>query len=390
MRVISNQERRARLAVRHRLADPAADPVEATRSMVGLHSSDPATVYLSVWARVPGFEPDDLQTALYEDKALVRILGMRRTLWVVPRGFASVVNSSSTVALLERELRRTAKMVEDQNIASDGASWVKKTSAAVLAALRSMDEATARELTKEVPQLGTKVTFYKKDGTVLGEVGMSTRILFLLATAGRVIRARPLGSWVSSQYRWSTTENWIGGHLEDLDRGQAQAEALRAWLLSFGPGTELDIKWWTGWPVTQVRKALAAVGAVEVELEDGTGWVLEDDIDPVAPTESWVGLLPSLDPTVMGWKERNWYLGGHSGQLFDRNGNAGPTVWLDGRVVGGWAQRKEGDVAHELFEDVGNEAASAVETKVAALQDWLGDTRVTPRFRSPHDKKLCA
>ena len=390
MRVISNQERRARLAVRHRLADPAADPVEATRSMVGLHSSDPATVYLSVWARVPGFEPDDLQTALYEDKALVRILGMRRTLWVVPRGFVSVVNSSSTVALLERELKRTAKMVEDQNIASDGASWVKKTSAAVLAALRSMNEATARELTKEVPQLGNKVTFYKKDGTVLGEVGMSTRILFLLATAGKVTRARPLGSWVSSQYRWSTTENWIGGQLEDLDRAQAQAEALRAWLLSFGPGSELDIKWWTGWPVTQVRKALAAVGAVEVELEDGTGWVLDDDLDPVAPTESWAALLPSLDPTVMGWKERNWYLGGHSGQLFDRNGNAGPTVWLDGRVVGGWAQRKEGDVAHELFEDVGNEAASAVETKVAALQDWLGDTRVTPRFRSPHDKKLCA
>ena len=38
--------------------------------------------------------------------------------------------------------------------------------------------------------------------------------------------------------------------------------------------------------------------------------------------------------TFMGWKERDWFLGEHAEPLFDRNGNAGPTVWRDGRVVG--------------------------------------------------------
>jgi hypothetical protein len=65
MRTISDEERRARLGARHRLADPAASVEDAVRSMVGLHSSDPSTVYLSARARVDGFALDDLQGALY-------------------------------------------------------------------------------------------------------------------------------------------------------------------------------------------------------------------------------------------------------------------------------------------------------------------------------------
>ena len=43
-----------------------------------------------------------------------------------------------------------------------------------------------------------------------------------------------------------------------------------------------------------------------------------------APTAGpGLALLPVLDPTVMGWKERDFYLGGHGPALFDRNGNAG-------------------------------------------------------------------
>ena len=56
MRLITDDERRARLAVRHALA-PAArvdDPVTATRAMTVLHSTEPATVYLSLHARVDG------------------------------------------------------------------------------------------------------------------------------------------------------------------------------------------------------------------------------------------------------------------------------------------------------------------------------------------------
>ena len=139
-----------------------------------------------------------------------------------------------------------------------------------------------------------------------------------------------------------------------------------------------------------MRAALAAVEAVEVELEDGVGFVAADDLEPVSECGSWVALLPALDPTVMGWKERAWYLGAHRQQLFDRNGNAGPTVWLDGRIVGGWAQRPDGSVAVELLEGLTPEARARVSGEAERTQAWLGGTVVTPRFRAPLERRLAA
>jgi hypothetical protein len=385
---VTDDERRARLATRHHLASPAHSVSEAAGAMVGLHSSDPATVYLSARARIPGLKPGDLEAALYDERSVVRVLGMRRTMFVVPTDLAPLLHYSSTVALMAAERRRIVKMVEDAGIATNGTRWVERVSERTLEALHARGEALATELTKDVPELGEKITFYKKDGSVLSTVGMSTRILFLLANEGRIIRGRPNGSWVSSLYRWAPMETWIGGPMAEIDQPQAQCLLLTRWLRSFGPATELDMKWWTGWPVTQVRRALAEIGAVEVQVDSGPAYLLPDDTTPVEPVSSWVQLLPSLDPTTMGWKQREWYLGPHYPRLFDRNGNAGPTVWVDGRVVGGWAQRSSGEIVWELLEDVGTEAISEVECQAGALADWLGERVVIPRFRSPSDKAL--
>jgi len=116
--------------------------------------------------------------------------------------------------------------------------------------------------------------------------------------------------------------------------------------------------------------------------------VLPDDVDPVPAPEPAVALLPALDPTAMGWKQRDWYLGGHRGRLFDRSGNIGPTIWWDGRIVGGWAQRRDGEVVTRLLEDVGAEAAAAVASEARSLTTWLGPARVTPRFRTPLEREL--
>ncbi len=388
MRSISNAERRARLARLHHLDQTASSPTEVARSMVGLHSSDPATVFLSLQARVDAVSPADIEKSLYTDKTLVRILGMRRTMWATATDLAPLVNSSSTSALVQAQQKRTALMIESSGIAENGDVWVKAMSRDVLEVLTRRGEASARELTEDLPELGQKLTFYKRDGSVVGEVGASTRILFLLATEGRVVRTRPLGTWVSSQYRWSPMENWLGKPLGTIEREDAQARIIERWLMAFGPATETDMKWWTGWTMTQVRQSLERIGAVIVNLETGTGFVTRKDDAPVSAQSPWVALLPSLDPTTMGWRERDWYLGDHYPILFDRNGNAGPTVWVDGRVVGGWAQRKTGEIVYELIEDVGREAAGSVESRASELQNWIGEVRVTPRFRSPHDKSL--
>ena len=80
----------------------------------------------------------------------------------------------------------------------------------------------------------------------------------------------------------------------------------------------------------------------------------------------------------------------HGPALFDRTGNIGPTVWCDGRIVGGWAQREDGAVVYRLLEDVGAEARSAIADAAERLRVWHHNVRVTPRFRTPLERELSA
>jgi hypothetical protein len=85
----------------------------------------------------------------------------------------------------------------------------------------------------------------------------------------------------------------------------------------------------------------------------------------------------------MGWRERAWYLGPYSDQLFDTAGNAGPTAWWDGRIVGGWRQTDSGEVKLRMLEDVDVEGRRALEHEAARLSEWLGGRRVLLRVPSP-------
>jgi hypothetical protein len=387
MRTIGIAERRARFGRRHRLARAVPDVTALAGDLVGLHSSDPSSVFLAARARVEGFAASKLETALYDDRTLARMLGMRRTMFVVPRDLAAVMNAACTQAFIPAERRRMAKILEDQGVADDGAAWLADVTERTLVALREAGEATANELGEQVPELRQKLTFGEGKSWG-GTFGMSTRVLFLLATEGRIVRGRPLGTWLSSQYRWAPTAAWLGAELEAMDPPAARIELTERWLRAFGPGTLDDLKWWTGWGVRQARAAIDAVGAVEVDLGHSSGFVLADDVDPVDPPEPWVALLPSLDSTTMGWKRREWYVGDHRSALFDRNGNAGPTIWCDGRIIGGWSQRPDGEVVVRVLEDVGSAATAAVDHAAAELAAWLGEVRITPRFRTPLEKAL--
>ena len=391
VRTIDTAERRARLARRHCLSPDAqlADPTAIARSIVAYHATDPASVYLSMAARSGFAPPEALDKALYDDRSLVRMLGMRRTMFVVPVESVQVVHRACTEAIAVTERRRTMQMIAEGGI-PDPAGWLDRAQAATVKALRRRGEATTRELGDDVPELRAEVVLspgkkYEARAT------LAPRVLFQLSAEGLAIRGRPVKSWVSN-YRWTLTETWLPGGVPDVSPADAELTLARGWLAAFGPGTVADLKWWTGWTLTRARRVLATLGAIEVGLEGGeTGYVLPDDVDPVPPTEPWVALLPGLDPAVMGWAMagRHWYLGDDvRAAVYDRNGNIGPTVWCDDRIVGGWAQRSDGTIVHRLLSDVGADAERAIEGRAGELQAWLSDVRVTPRFRTPLEREL--
>lgn len=393
MRKLTTADRRRRLWMRHHLARPAeGPPADAVGDLVALHATDPASVFLGLRARVAGLEAEHVEAALYDHRTLARMLAMRRTLFVAPVDRVPTLHAAAGWSLVQRERRRNLQLLEKGGVV-DPKAWSDRVAEETLAALRELGEATAVELTEAVPDLGLQIEVGK--GKWAGKIGMSSRMLLLLSIEGRVSRGRPLGSRKSTLYRWAPTPEWLDLELDGPpdDPAGARGRLARLYLEAFGPVTFDDVHWWSGWNKTQTRRALAAVNPVEVDLGGATGLLAPEDGQQgpgISRTEAdrRVVLLPPLDTTTMGWKERDWYVGGHESALFDRNGNAGPTVWLDGRIIGGWAQRDDGEIVVRLLEDAGAEVAHAADAEAAALAAWLGDTRITPRFRTPLEKEL--
>jgi hypothetical protein len=357
------------------------------RGLVALHATDPATVFLAVAARVRNPSVAEMESALYVERALLRMLGMRRTMFVVDETLAPTIHAACTRSIATQLRRRSTQLLEAAGVADDVPAWMQRVERATLAALEARREATAQQLGEDVPELRTRIRV-AAGKSYEGVQSVTTRILMLLSAEGKVVRGRPRGSWTSSQYHWAPIDAWLPGGLATLPTADAQVRLVREWLHAFGPGTLDDLKWWTGLSVAEVKRATARLECVEVVSGEFEGLLLAEDVGAVASPEPWAALLPALDPTPMGYVHRGWFLGQHGRALFDRSGNIGPTIWVDGRIVGGWAQRNNGTLAYKLLEDVGYEAEHHVRTAAERLEGFVGSVRITPRFRTPLEREL--
>jgi Winged helix DNA-binding domain len=413
---VSVAARRGRLVERQLLGAPVATVSQVAQSLVALHATDPVTVYLSARAR-SRCAVEDVDAALYQERAMVRMLGMRRTVFIVPAGLADVVQAACTDDVARRMRRHLEKDLAGGGVGDgDAGAWLRSLEDGVLRALAARGGgATGAQLSADEPRLRTQLV-YAPDKSYGGAANITSRVLVLIAAEGRTIRGHRRGGWTSGQFEWFLPEEWLRGGEKarnaadgaadgpqgmrgadpdaglgaGLDAGAARTELARRWLSAFGPGLAADLQWWAGWTGAQTKAALAALPVTDVDLDGQAGVALADDLDfPGEPPEV-AALLPALDPTPMGWQSRAWYLDPHTPLLFDRTGNVGPTVWWAGRVVGGWAQRASGEVVYRLLEDIGADGAAAVAAEAAALEAWLGPSRVTPRFRTPLERELSA
>src|SRR5580700_143019 len=343
-RTVSVAERRRRLAVRHHLApgERAGTLTAVAADLIGLHGSDPASVYLAAWARTRDVDKAAVEQALYEERSVIRMLGMRRTVFVVPAELVPVVQAACTDQIAERMRRQLGQVIEASGIAADGASWLKEVGEATVRALAARGTATGAELAAEEPRLRAQIT-YAQDKSYGGPVNVTTRLLTLLSAEGLIVRGRPRGGWTSSQFTWLAAEDQARP-----PAATARTDLARRWLSAFGPAPASDLQWWTGLTAGQVKQALAGLDVTEVDLHGSPGLMLAADVpglDDAPALEPWAALLPALDPTAMGWRERAWY--------------------------------------------VGAEAAAAIAAEAQRLQEWVGPgMKITPRFRTPLEREL--
>jgi hypothetical protein len=355
-----------------------------------LHSSDPVSVYLSAACRLASPTIELIADALYRDREVVRLHAMRRTLWVFTPEVARAAHTAFFATLVGPMRRTMYHLLADNRVSEDPERWLDHAVAAITDVLAELGEATARQVGEALPEL--RVRLEVPPGNQAGaSIAAHTRVLNLMGFEGIAVRARPLGTWTSGQYRWTLSDRWVSGGLRDGDPSKAITTIVDRYLRAFGPVSMTDIRWWTGWTKLTTSTALANSGAQTIDGTSGELWVAEGDTQAGLAPGPWVALLPGLDPTVMGWKQREWYLADeHVSHVFDRNGNAGPTIWADGRVVGGWAQRADGQLVHRLFERISATHVRLLQLELERLRSFVGDTRFTTRFPSQLSRELSA
>ncbi|MGB6004695.1 MAG: winged helix DNA-binding domain-containing protein [Ornithinimicrobium sp.] len=432
---VTDAHRRRLLGARHLLTPSTrTDDVEAiTASVVALHSTDPVSVYLSVLARMRNPDLNAVAEALYARRSLIRHHAMRRTLWVATPDVVSVIHRACTMKIADAERRKTEAFLATSGITDPG-PWLADASEQVCRVLAEHGPISAREIGKRLPDVARPLAM-AQGKTYAGTQGAHSRVVTGLGFEGVAVRTRPSGSWINGQYAWARMQDWapdlytslLGdarldtdgqvsanagqerakagmGHAgqENVSRRQAQAELARLWLSRFGPGTERDLSWWAGWTLGDTRAALAACGAERVETQTGSAWAVPDDVDVQgagkrgvtvtgeSDDEPWVALLPGLDPSVMGWKERGFYLAPGGETAWDNYGNAGPTVWVDGQVVGAWGQTRSGEIRLRSFVDLPADRRRQIEDRAAQVAEWLGATRISWRFPGAINAELIA
>ncbi|WGJ86292.1 winged helix DNA-binding domain-containing protein [Gordonia sp. SMJS1] len=397
--LISDSQRRTRLMRRQHLdvSSRAADSVEAAATMVGLHATTPSTVHLAAWARVcPELSRESVDAALYDDRSLVKHLAMRRTLFVFPRDILAEsvgalgprISASERTNML-RDLRRSPDF-------DDPEGWIETARQAVLAELAGGESLTSTELRERLPALDGYIS-HGAGTTWAGRAPMGPRVLNMLDAEGAIVRGPNRLRWHLSRPAWTSMPLWLGEDLPPMSVHDGHCALIGRWLRTYGPGTETDLVWWLGSTKTAVRAALAELETVQVDLEGGgVGHVLPDDLPDGTgvdgtgdePVEPQAVLLPELDPTTMGYKERGFYLRGHAPQVFDSAGNGGQTAWWDGRIVGGWYRRADSTIDVVPLEPLSREARRALDARAEELAAWLGDEPLKTGYTAPYAKGL--
>lgn len=388
MRTISEDERRARLVHRHRLDGSASGPEDVVASLLALHGTDPASVHLSVLARSRTSTLADVSAALDDRRTLVRWMAMRRTVFVVARAdvplIQAAVSAELASALRRALLSRIARNGIDPPIDADASRWLTDLEDRVEAALRA-GPATGQELRAREPDLRAVL---RAGAPSQVPQALTSPLLTVMSTAGRMVRGASVGSWTTRNQRWEHVDAWWPGGVPGIDPAEARSELARRWLERFGPATVEDLEWWTGWNKTDTSGALSRLDLEGVDLHGRPGVDLSgSEPDLRRQPEAVAALLPALDPTPMGWKHRGWFTAADPALLFDRAGNIGPTLWWNGELVGGWASTAHG-IRLGITVDRGRDAVSGLEAAAGELEARLCGQVVTPAVATPLERRL--
>ncbi len=342
---------RTLLKRQHLLERTKLPALEMVEHLVGLQAQENLPPYLSLAARIEGFDPYELSDAI-ETKAAVRFLTMRGTIHVlVPDDALS--------------LRRWVQRALDQQSSSNQMSRPAKG-----VPVEDLVAATRRILEPgplPVKQLGERLAEVFPD-VPAGALGHTAR------ERVPMVQVPPRGLWKrSGGVVYETVESYLGGPTTELD----VQELVRRYLRAFGPASAADMTTWSR--VTRLGPVFEEMKdeLVVVDCEDGRK---RYDV-PGAPyaegdVPAPVRLLGAYDNLWLSHAHRQHIVAPDVGaRWMSTNGGIGNTIFVDGVMAGLWWSR-DGRVEPDVFVRLSKGEKSELDDEVAAVEELL---RVPPR-----------
>jgi len=311
--VLTDRALNRTLWLRQHLAEPAvADPVDMVRHLVGLQAQEGRSPYLSLRARIRGFEPMALSEAI-ADRRLARFLTLRGTVHVLTPDDAVMLRPWVQPALgrisRSNNLSRPARDIGDDEL-----------------------EAAVRKILAGGPRPVAEL------GRLLAEAfpGIPEGAL-RNAARERVplVQLPPRGLWKQAGgVVYDLVDRWLDQPLAEPDPGAL----VRRYLRAFGPATSADMTKWSS--VTGLGRVFAEMADELVMHEAEDGRLLHDLPDaPLADADLDlpVRLLGPYDNLWLAHANRSRITGPTAlKQWMGSNGASGGTVFVDGFLAGTW------------------------------------------------------
>lgn len=322
---------------------------KAVEHLGGLQAQSTPSPYLSLWARLEGFERDELTQALTR-RRLVKALLQRGTLHVAaPRTYWAITT-------VRRELAASLWPP----------SYEARLPSARIAEL-------AEQLQAELD--GNELT-YQEVRTLLephAAEGVPPTFLWRRVQGySSVIHVPPSGIWGYGGHGVYTA---AAGKLRGAPPAPEDAfdQIVRTYLAAYGPATKQDVGQWAGVPRMQpITESLARLSLRTFANEEGK--VLYDlpraplpDPETPAPPR----LVPRFDNLVLSHADRSRILGDVApSRIVTNNGLVHATFLVDGLVAGTW-QLEHGRVVLEPFGKLDAATKRALKGEAERLESFV-------------------
>lgn len=329
--------------------------VQVVHSISGLHATSATTPYLSLFSRMRNFKKEALDEELYQKKNLGKIRCIRKTIFVLSKDVISI------------SFAATNKMVEP----------VSEKYSKYLGVSKQEYEETSKEIVSLLQGRGMTALEIRK---TLGRKRSVSPIVNLMCDQGFLIRGPPRKGWKSSTHTYFLFNEYFPDmDLSSIEEADARALIIKQYIASFGPVTEEDITWWTGFPKTQIRQILQKIQDLVFQLEIkgiNRKYLMltsgeESLMNEASLSDPLINLLPRLDSYIMGYRDRERYLEPERyNYVFDRSGNSASTILLNGRVIGIW-DFEDPLIKVFLFDNVHNTIFEEIYRKAIELGNFV-------------------